>query len=137
MRRVLTRRAVGWLGRHGYLGDPTAPSQEATGQTSLDACAAIAAMQRGAVRTLRDNPDTEEDGATGGNKPPRDGSAVEHEEFNLHASVAIAADDDLGRERLMRYGARPPLAQGRLRRLPGDASLTGSSSSATVAPSIA
>jgi hypothetical protein len=116
--RRVHRRAIGWLGRNGYLGDPTAPSQEATGQTSLDVCAAIA-MQRGAVRTLRDNPDTEEDGATGGNKPPRDGSAVEHEEFNLHASVAIAADDDLGRERLMRYGARPPLAQGRLRRLPG------------------
>ncbi len=38
--------------------------------------------------------------------------------FNLHASVAIGADDDLGRERLMRYGARPPLALERLRRLP-------------------
>lgn len=37
--------------------------------------------------------------------------------FNLHASVAIAADDDLGRERLMRYGARPPLALERLRRM--------------------
>ena len=37
----------------------------------------------------------------------------------MHASVAIAADDDLGRERLMRYGARPPLALDRLRRLPG------------------
>jgi len=38
--------------------------------------------------------------------------------FNLHASVAVAADDDLGRERLCRYGARPPLALDRLRRLP-------------------
>ena len=38
--------------------------------------------------------------------------------FNLHASVAVAAEDDLGRERLMRYYARPPLALDRLRRVP-------------------
>lgn len=27
--------------------------------------------------------------------------------FNLHASLTIGADDDLGRERLCRYGLRP------------------------------
>jgi hypothetical protein len=37
--------------------------------------------------------------------------------FNLHAGVRISAADDLGRERSCRYGARPPLAVGRLRRL--------------------
>jgi hypothetical protein len=76
-------------------------------------------MERGAVRTLRDDADAEEDDPTLGNRAPRDEGAVEHDGFNLHASVAIAADDDLGRERLMRYGARPPLALNRLRRLPG------------------
>ncbi len=38
----------------------------------------------------------------------REGGAFEHEGFNLHAKVRIASDDDLGRERLCRYGARPP-----------------------------
>jgi len=33
--------------------------------------------------------------------------------------VRIEARDDLGRERLMRYGCRPPLSLERLRRLPG------------------
>ncbi len=41
-------------------------------------------------------------------EPPRvEGEAVDLEGFNLHA-----------RERLMRYGARPPFALDRLRRLP-------------------
>ena len=64
-------------------------------------------------------PETEQRGASGLEAPPVDEGAVEHDGFNLHASVAVAAGDDLGRERLMRYGARPPLALDRLRRLPG------------------
>src|ERR1019366_234839 len=43
---------------------------------------------------------------------------AEHEGFNLHAGVQIVAGDDLGREKLVRYGARPPLAMDRLRRSP-------------------
>jgi len=46
-------------------------------------------------------------------------TAVDYEGFNLEASVRIDGDDDLGRERLCRYGARPALALARLRRLPG------------------
>ena len=46
--------------------------------------------------------------------------AVEHEGSNLHAGVRIEAGNDLGRERLCRYGARPPLSVERLRRLPGE-----------------
>jgi hypothetical protein len=42
-----------------------------------------------------------------------------HDALNLHAGVRIEAGDDLGRERLCRYGARPPLSLERLRRLPG------------------
>jgi hypothetical protein len=42
---------------------------------------------------------------------------AEHEGYNLHAGVHIGAGDDLGRERLLRYGARPLLALDRLRRL--------------------
>jgi hypothetical protein len=117
--RHVHRRVIAWLARRGHLGAfPEACSQDTPAQTSLDACAAIA-MGRGAVRTLRDDPGAAGDGPTGVDRPPADESAVDHEGFNLHASVAIAGDDDLGRERLMRYGARPPLALDRLRRLPG------------------
>ena len=42
-----------------------------------------------------------------------------HGALNLHAGVRIEAGDDLGRERLLRYAARPPLSLERLRRLPG------------------
>ncbi len=114
--RRVQRRTASWLARNGHLGG--SPDEGATTPTPLDACAAIA-MQRGAVRVLGEDPHTEHDGAAGPNPPPSEG-AVERDGFNLHASVAIAADDDLGRERLMRYGARPPLALDRPRRFPGE-----------------
>ena len=41
--------------------------------------------------------------------------AVTHERFNLHASVHLAAHDDLGRERLCRYLTRPAFSLARLR----------------------
>ena len=116
--RRVHRRALAWLARSKLLdvssvGDT---SQEPSTQTSLAACAAIA-MQRGAVRALRDDPQALYDGG-GVAAPPRDEGSVERDGFNLHAGVSIPGDDDLGRERLMRYGARPPLALDRLRRLP-------------------
>jgi hypothetical protein len=115
--RRVHRRALAWLARSNLLdaSPGSKVSQEPSAQTSLDACAAIA-MQRGSVQALRDGHDAEHDG--GVEAPPRNEGAVELDGFNLHASVAIAGDDDLGRERLMRYGARPPLALDRLRRLP-------------------
>jgi hypothetical protein len=51
--------------------------------------------------------------------PDKPAVAVDRGGFNLHAGVRIEAGDDLGRERLVRYGARPPLSLERLRRLPG------------------
>ena len=38
-----------------------------------------------------------------------------HQGFNLHAVVTIAASDDMGRERLCRYGLRPPFSLARFR----------------------
>ena len=113
------RRAVAWLARRKLVDASAAEdaSQEPRAQTSLEACAAIAA-QRGAVGALRDDPDAKPEGDGRVETSPRSEGAVEIEGFNLHASVAIAGDDDMGREKLMRYGARPPLALDRLRRLP-------------------
>jgi hypothetical protein len=114
------RRVVTWLRRRGYVDDTPleARSDEPQAQTALDACAAIA-MGRGNVATLlrdgaeQDDPHGDPDEGT--NRPAL---AVERAGFNLHAGVRIEAGDDLGRERLARYGARPPISLERLRRLP-------------------
>jgi hypothetical protein len=75
-------------------------------------------MQRGTLVTVRDGVgDVNEDDAEAA-QPPRPlpkTDAVVFERFNLHASVSLAADDDLGRERLCRYLSRPPFALGRIR----------------------
>jgi hypothetical protein len=119
-------RAIKWLRRHGHLerGALEERSNETALPSPLAACASIA-MQRGTMRALA--PDTQpdagvvRDAASRENEsaPVREGGAVELEGFNLHASVRVAADDDLGRERLMRYGARPPFSIARFRRLSG------------------
>jgi hypothetical protein len=44
--------------------------------------------------------------------------ALTHLGFHLHASLTLRADDDRGRERLCRYGLRPPFALSRFRVLP-------------------
>jgi hypothetical protein len=91
-------------------------SNEPPVQTTLDACAAIA-LGRGQVATLpnADAPDDDHDEGAAG-KPE---VAVECDGFNLHAGLRIERGDDVGRERLVRYAARPPLSLERLRRLPG------------------
>jgi hypothetical protein len=115
-------RALVWLRRRGLLDERPLEerSNEAPEPAALDGCAAIA-MYRGTLSMLPANED-EADGAsrdTDGVGAARLAFAVERDGFNLHAGVRIEADDDLGRERLCRYGARPPLSLERLRRLPG------------------
>ena len=114
------RRSIAWLRKRGYIDDSPleARSNEEPAQTALDACAAIA-MGRGNVSTLpRDS--TQDDGhGAAEERPDKPALAVERDGFNVHAGVRIEAGDDLGRERLARYGARPPLSLERLRRLPG------------------
>jgi hypothetical protein len=78
---------------------------------AIEACAA-AAMQPGLFVEL---PQREEDPAA--HDIPESHAAAEHDGFNLHAGVRITADDDQGRERLCRYGARPALASSRFRKL--------------------
>ncbi len=85
-----------------------------------DGCAAIA-MYRGTLAMLPASGDQAD-----GSSSDADGLgaawsafAVERDGFNLHAGVRFEAGDDLGRERLCRYGARPPLSLERLRRLQG------------------
>jgi hypothetical protein len=117
--RVRVRdRSLAWLRRRGLLDER--PAEERSNETpepeALEACAAIA-MQRGTHATLS----SEEDHAAKDVDAPREKAALafERDGFNLHAGVRIEAGDDVGRERLCRYGARPPLSLERLRRLPG------------------
>jgi hypothetical protein len=113
-------RSLAWLRRREHLDDRPIDerSDEPPAQTAIDACAAIA-MGRGQVTTLQNAdapgvPDEDHEQA-----PGKTAVAVERDGFNVHADVRIEAGDDRGRERLMRYGARPPLSLERLRRLPG------------------
>jgi hypothetical protein len=109
-------RAVAWLRRQGLLGAGHGGDGADDRQTALDACAAIA-IGRGQVTTLPNADALPHD--THDEAPDSPSLAVDLDGFNLHAGVRIAAGDDLGRERLCRYGARPPLSLERLRRLPG------------------
>jgi Putative transposase len=114
--RGVQRRAHRWLRKHGYVDGRQAEehnNQDAE-QGALEACAAIA-MQRGSfAKVTEDVPPP-----VACEAPKLLPFVADLEGWNLHAGVAFPAGDDLGRERPLRYGARPPLALDRLRRLPG------------------
>jgi Putative transposase len=109
--RRVHKRIAGWLARfdRGAAATATAP---------LEACATIA-MRRGKVSRTRAIDESAAAPAAPDDQPAPERAAVDFERFTLNASVAIAADDDLGRERLLRYGARPPFALERLRTISG------------------
>jgi hypothetical protein len=90
-------------------------SNEAPVQTALDACASIA-MAHGQMATLPNEGDPENDHSS---VPGKTSGAVDKDGFSLHAGVRIEPGDDAGREKLVRYAARPALSLERLRRLPG------------------
>ena len=120
--QTVYRRALAWLGRYGHLD--RAPLEERNTDEALsspiEACATIA-TQRGTMRTLAQDagPTDLPTEAIDRDAPAREADAVEYRQFNLHASVRIAPEDDRGRERLCRYGARPPFSLDRLRVLRG------------------
>ena len=71
------------------------------------------ATQRGTVENVKDDTG-DSDGPAEPAGPLRDEAVTRHG-FNMHASLTISADDDLGRERLCRYGLRPPFSLSRFR----------------------
>jgi hypothetical protein len=102
-------RVVKWLARRGLLRDADA-SNEAPSYSAGQALT-LAGMQRGTLETARDTGALAEPELA--LPPPRLTDAAVHERFNLHASVHLAAHDDLGRERLCRYLARPAFSLAR------------------------
>ena len=107
--KYIYARVVKWLGRRGLLRDADA-SNEAPSYSAGEALT-LAGMQRGILETALESGEPTEPDLSGA--PPRVRDAAVHERFNLHASVHLGADDDLGRERLCRYLARPAFSLAR------------------------
>jgi hypothetical protein len=105
-----------WLRKRGYLSPDDASDSNDSPNLSFAELLANIGTQRGTVENLKD--------ATGErdslNEPAATfmNDALTHLGFNLHASLTLRADDDRGRERLCRYGLRPPFALSRFRVLP-------------------
>jgi len=106
---------VRWIDAHGLTRARANMTNDET--DALDACA-NAAIQQGLFDKLpgRSAPAEGGDGAVrDADEPPGAGrGSVALDGFNLHAAVCVGADDDISRERLVRYCARPPFALERL-----------------------
>jgi len=103
-------RAIKWLRRHGYMkekdGDGIDP-------TPLQAMTQLA-MSGG--NFLESEPDAHEKDEHRQTRSRLFAATYEH--FDLHCGVCIKKNDDAGREKLVRYCARPVLALDRLEILP-------------------
>jgi hypothetical protein len=123
--RVVLRvrdRALRWLRKHRILDDRPAEDRgnETPERGALDACGDIA-LRGGALTNLdgrqakgvRGERGEQDDDARFETRP-RGSFTAELDGFNLHAAVRIEARDDVGRERLVRYCARPCFALDRL-----------------------
>lgn len=111
-------RVMKWLARRRLLRSADdAAASNAPPEVSTTEALATAGMQRGTLLTVRESVDgsTEDDPGLTPPPPPRVTDAVTYERFNLHASVHLAAHDDLARERLCRYLTRPAFSLARLR----------------------
>jgi hypothetical protein len=85
---------------------------------ALDACADLA-LRRGAFASLdRRSSAPTDDGNARFERKKHGPFTAELDGFNVQAAVRIEADDDEGRERLVRYCARPCFALDRLSLLP-------------------
>jgi hypothetical protein len=107
--KYIYARVVKWLGRHGLLRDVEGSNEAPT--YSAGEALTLAGMQRGTLETAKESGEPAEPELSGA--LPRVRDAAVHERFNLHASVHLAAYDDLGRERLCRYLARPAFSLAR------------------------
>ena len=104
------RRVVRWARRQ-------AKSQRSHAETLLSGLESTG-TQRGLFASLDDHGRVRPDDESARFDPRQSHLAVRHQGFNIHAGVAVAAWDRDGRERLCRYGARPPFSLARLSVLP-------------------
>ena len=117
---IVTRvfgRANKWLRKKGYLRDDASDANVAPERTFEEALV-LAAMQRGTLLKLAGDGDNDANTDREARASGESGDAVAYQGFNLHAAVTIRQGDEVRRERLFRYGLRPPFAVGRFRFLP-------------------
>lgn len=106
-------RAVVWLGRHRYLDERPAEERghDTRQQEPIDAFAALA-LAGGTFTARPFAPDSAPGDAAFEKKERR--FSVSYQGFDIHCAVRVDRDDDEGRERLVRYCARPPFALDRI-----------------------
>jgi len=103
------RSSIGrWLTKHA----PELDRDDAQ-PGALDGCATLA-MQRGLFADLGANEANPKDRADEAPATGRGYKSAVLDGYNLHAAVRIGADDDVAREKLVRYCARPAFALERL-----------------------
>jgi Putative transposase len=101
-----------WLRRHGHIDERAAEerSNETIEPSAIEACAQLA-LAGGAFLARPYEPKVEPN-ADLDHKEPRFSARIDG--FDVHCAVRIAANDDVRRERLVRYCARPPLSLDRI-----------------------
>jgi len=109
------RAGTRWLSRRGYLRAPDADHENEAPAPSPAEALVLLGTQRGALAT-RPEGDAQSGEGESSHAPrePSSSEAVVHERFNLHASVTLRAEDDVGRERLCRYVLRPAFSLERI-----------------------
>ena len=105
-------RVMTWLRKRGHAKEDDHASND-TPERSFAEMLAQLATQRGLLENIED--DTGEPEGPAEPAAPLGDEAVTRHGFDLHASLTLAAEDDLGRERLCRYGLRPPFSLSRFR----------------------
>ena len=102
-----------WLRRHGYLDEREPPPAQDDTPDSLRSCQQLA-LQYGDLVALPSQSQSSERERRFEPKPSHSKHFRTEDGFDLDARVFIAEGDDIGRERLIRYCARPAIALERL-----------------------
>lgn len=99
-------RVMTWLARGGLLRNPDdAGASNAPPELSPAEALATAAMQRGSLVTVRESSDgARDDDPSLAPPPPKVRDAVTHERIKFHASVHLAANDDVHMRRSRAVG---------------------------------
>ncbi len=111
---AIARAAEAWLAKQGYAGEDEDNTEDDDAQGVLQMASlngVLALGERAGKRVRKVVTLGGKDFALGPRCASFDG-------YNVHANVALAAHDRSGLERLCRYILRPPLAVGRIERLP-------------------
>ena len=118
---LLSRRVTRMLERRGLIRDgPEQAAADENEQAALDACRAVS-LRRARFERVDDQGQSQQqlfaDQPSGSNRKATSPTAADFAGFSLEAGVAMSALNKAGRERLLRYCLRGPLALERLSRL--------------------